>query len=167
MRRLGFFALLTLIVAGCATAYGPRYQAASGPGDIGYFDTRLDENRYRIQYRTDYADPALAQDFAMRRAAELTLNRGYDWFQVINRNNIMTDDAFGRYEGSRYRFDDGPYRDRPAYYDRGYGDDSVAVIDVVMGYNPPPRGSSIYEARRVLDYLNSRRYDDRYYDRRY
>ncbi len=174
-------ALAAAAAVGCASAYGPRYERADSRGDFGYTDVRLDENRYRIEYRADHADSGLAQDFAMRRAAELTLARNYEWFQVINRNRAFSDDFFGRYDTHRYgvadqvadrsypdnRYPDDRYRDRPAYYDRGYDDQSAAVIEVVMGYDPPPRGSSIYDPRRVLDYATDyRRADnDRYYER--
>jgi len=35
MKKLGFAALAALIVAGCTTTYGPRYERASGPRDYG------------------------------------------------------------------------------------------------------------------------------------
>lgn len=149
MRKLGIAALAALIAAGCATSYGPRYGRADDPRDYGYYETQLDENRYRVQYRAEEGG-YYAEDFAMRRAAELTLDRDYDWFQVIGRSRAMRDEVFDRYEGTRYYGDDRSYRDRPRYGD-GY-DDSVAVLEIVMGYNPPPRGASIYDARRVLDY---------------
>lgn len=158
MKKFGLIALIATLVVGCTTAYGPRYEAARGPNDVGYYDTRLDENRYRVQYRTDYRDGAYAEDFVMRRAAELTLDRGYQWFQVINRNRAVSDDMFGRYDNYRYQRQDSRYRGRPDYYDRGYDDDAIAVIEVVMGYNPPPGGASTYDARQVLDYSRGRRY---------
>lgn len=157
MKKFALFALVATLVVGCATAYGPRYEAARGPGDTGYYDTRLDENRYRVQYRTDYRDGAYAEDFVMRRAAELTLNRGYHWFQVINRNRAVSDAMFGRYDTYRYEPQNPQYRGRPNYYDRGYDDGAVTVIEIVMGYNPPPRASSTYDARQVLDYARRRR----------
>ncbi|MGE0408491.1 MAG: hypothetical protein AB7P23_04415 [Amphiplicatus sp.] len=152
-------ALIAMTAAGCATAYGPRYQAASGPGDLGYYDHRLDDNRYRIEYRSAEGGYA-AEDYAMRRAAELTLAQDYDWFQVTRRSRAFGDDFFDRYDRTRYYRDDRDYRGRPRYGD-GY-DDAVAVLEIVMGYNPPPRGASIYDPRRVLDY----RYDEPYSDGR-
>ena len=148
MYKSAIVAFATLVAAGCVSSAGPRYERASGPNDFGYYDTRISENRYSVQYRADEAGP-YAEDFAMRRAAELTLDRGYQWFQVISRSRNFDDRFFDRYEGTRYYGDDRAYRDRPRYGD--YDGDSVAVLEIVMGYNPPPRGSSIYDARRVLD----------------
>lgn len=164
MRALAL-ALTAMLAVGCASSYGPDYDRAENRGDLGYYDTRLDQNRYRIEYRTDYRDSELAQDFAMRRAAELTLQGGYEWFQVIHRNRAFSDDFFGRYDTYRYNDRNDRYRGRPAYYDGDYNDSAVAVIEVVMGYDPPPGGSSIYDARRVLDYTSDYRrdYTDRYY----
>jgi len=149
-------ALAALVAAaGCTTAYGPRYERASAPSGFGYYDTQLDQNRYRVQYRARESGP-YAEDFAMRRAAELTVQRRYDWFQIVARSRRVSDDFFGRYDGTRYYRDDLAYRERPRYGD-GY-DDAVVVLEIVMGYNPPPRASSIYDARQVLNY----RYDSRY-----
>lgn len=158
MRTLAL-ALTAILAVGCAST-GPSYQRAENRGDFGYYDTRIDQNRYRIEYRTVEDNPELAQDLAMRRAAELTLRGNYEWFQVINRSRAFSDNFFGRYD--TYRLDRND-RGRPAYNDRY--NNSVAAIEVVMGYNPPPRGSSIYDARRVLDYTSDYRrdYTDRYY----
>lgn len=162
MKKLVLAAFCAALVSACATGYGPTYQRASGPYDAGYFDQRLDDNHYRVQYRSDRADPRLAQDFALRRAAELTLQQDYDWFQILSRNSAFADGAFDRYDSMQYYHDEYP---RPPRYDSRYDDDAVAVIEILMGYDPPPRSANIYDARRVLAYARDRRYDDRY-DRR-
>lgn len=139
----------------CASTYGPRYQQARTQGEVGYYDTRIDQNRYRVQYRLTSGDARLAQDWVFRRAAELTLDNRYDWFQVLNRSRDLSDNTFQRYEATRYDYDDRTANDRPPYGDYG---DQVAVIEIVMGENPPPRANSVYEARRVLDQSRDRRY---------
>lgn len=60
--------------------------------------TGVDENHYLVHYRSGYADPRLAQDFAIRRAAELTLQQDYEWFQIISRNSAFEDRVFDRHE---------------------------------------------------------------------
>lgn len=163
MRAKGIIAAALLATAGCATGvYGPEYHAARSAYDDGYLETRLDENRFRVQYRVDNGDARLAQDWALRRAAELTLSQRYDWFQIISRNRMFRDEAFERYDSFR-RYDD-RYRDprydrryeRPRYYEDRYDDQAVAVIDIVMGNYPPPRSASVYDAREALEY--TRRY---------
>jgi hypothetical protein len=148
-------AVSALALTACASTYGPRYQQARNQGDAGYYDTRIDQNRYRVQYRLNSGDPELAQDWVFRRAAELTLDNRYDWFQVLSRSRDLGDYAFQRYESTRYDYDDRTANDRPPYGDYG---DRVAVIEIVMGENPPPRASSVYDARRVLDQSRDSRY---------
>ncbi len=150
MKAHSIVALAALTMAGCATgAYGPTYGPARSSNDSGYSEYRLDDNRYRVQYRIENANNQLAQDWALRRAAEVTLNQRYDWFQIISRNNMFRDDDFTRYEP--YRSYNDNFYDRPRF-DSRYDDNAVVTIEVIMGNNPPPRGASVYEARRVLDY---------------
>lgn len=151
MKTHAILGIAALALAGCATGpYGPVYERAESQYGDGYADYRLDENRYRVQYRVENGNVELAQDWAMRRAAELTLQQRYDWFQVLSRNSAYDDDDFDRYDRFQYNQD---YRDRPRY-DSRYDDDAIAVIEILMGNNPPPRSASVYDARRVLD--NSR-----------
>lgn len=156
MKKLGFVAAIALALSACATGYrGPVYEPARSVNDEGYSEVRIDDNYYRVQFRTDYNEPGLAQEWAMRRAAELTLQNRYDWFQVLRRSRAYSDDTFRRYND--YRLDN-QYGDYPDYYERGAYDDRVAVIEVVMGNAPPPRGDSIYDARRLLDSMRRSRY---------
>lgn len=156
MKKFGLFAAVSLLMAGCATGpYGPVYERADSRNDEGYSETQLDDNRYRVQYRIDNGDIERAQDWALRRAAEVTRAQRYDWFQIISRNSAFRDDDFNRYERLR-SYNDG-YYDRPRY-DSRYDDDAVVIIEVIMGNNPPPRSASVYDARQVLDYTRSNRY---------
>lgn len=147
-------AVSAFALTACASTYAPRYQQARGEGDTGYYDTRIDQNRYRVQYRLTSGDAQLAQDWVFRRAAELTLDNRYDWFQVLSRSRDLGDNTFQRYESTRYNYDDRSANDRPPYGDYG---DQVAVIEIVMGENPPPWASSVYDARRVLNEARDRR----------
>jgi hypothetical protein len=147
--KYSILALIALATAGCATGYGPSYGPARSASDSGYSDVRIDDNRYRVQYRIESGDVELAQDWALRRAAELTLDSRYDWFQIISRNRMFDDEDFNRYEQLRSYNDD--YNDRPRY-DSRYDDEAVVTIEVLMGNNPPPRSASVYDARQVLDY---------------
>ena len=79
-------ACLVLIFGLGACASSPKYVAADNPRDYGHYTTRLEENRYRIAYnggRT--AGPHTTRDYALLRAAELTLQEGYDWFRIVDR----------------------------------------------------------------------------------
>ncbi len=84
MRALLTVPALALALAGCVTptVYGP-VATASGSG---YVDTRLQSDRYRVTFRGGSdADRNRVTDLALLRAAQLTLEAGYDWFRVIDR----------------------------------------------------------------------------------
>ena len=85
-----FIAVLSLGLALAACTSGPtRYIPALDGDDMGYREQRIEEQRYRISFR---ANPDLkaaeVEDMALRRAAELTIQNGYQWFHVVSR---MTD----------------------------------------------------------------------------
>lgn len=71
-----------LLLAGCATAT-PYQPARDGQG---YAEQRLETNRYRITYSGNSATSRdTVENYLMYRAAEVTLNNGYDWFVIADR----------------------------------------------------------------------------------
>lgn len=157
MKKLTLLAATALVLIGCASAYrGPVYEAARSQNDNGYSETRIDTNRYQVRYRLDGANQSLAEDWVLRRAAELTLNQRYDWFQITARSRSFSNESLDRYDRARiYDPNAQRYPDRPQY-DTRYDNDSVALIEVLMGNNPAPQSSSVYDARQVLDYRPQR-----------
>ncbi len=72
-----------LLLAACATAT-PYQPLDKG---LGYAEQRLETNRYRITYTGNSATPRdVVENYVMYRAAEVTLNNGYDWFVVADRD---------------------------------------------------------------------------------
>ena len=67
------------LLGACATSapYGP----ATSDGAKGYTVLPIENNRFRITYKDTSEE--LARTRALRRAAEVTLERGDDWFQVV------------------------------------------------------------------------------------
>jgi hypothetical protein len=77
-----FFAIAAL--AACAST--PTYAPAPEAGASGYSETQIESNRYFVTYRArGGADASLLSDFALLRAAELTLQNGREWFWVDRR----------------------------------------------------------------------------------
>jgi hypothetical protein len=71
-------------LAACASA--PSYAPATSQGSAGYAETQIENARYFVSYRASgAADASLLQDYALLRAAELTLQHGRDWFWVDRR----------------------------------------------------------------------------------
>lgn len=157
MNMLKIIAFTALALGGCTTAYrGPVYEAARSQNDNGYSESKIDTNRYQVRYRLDGANQSLAEDWVLRRAAELTLNQRYDWFQITARSRAFSNESLDRYEQMRiYDRDARRQPDRPQY-DTRYDNDSVALIEILMGNNPAPRSTSVYDARQVLDYRPQR-----------
>lgn len=75
---------ITLGLGACAS--GPKYVKADHADDYGHYTTQLAENRYRIVFNGGQTTSLnTTRDYALLRAAELTLQEGYDWFQVVDR----------------------------------------------------------------------------------
>lgn len=78
------FIVSAVLLGACATA--PTYAPATTPNGAGYFERQIEANRYFVTYRAaGEADAQMLQDFALLRAAELTLQQGGDWFWVDRR----------------------------------------------------------------------------------
>jgi hypothetical protein len=74
-----FVALASLISAGCATQYTGRSLAG------GYSDTQLAPDAFRITFSGNgFTSSERTQDFALLRAADLTLSHGFRYFAIIN-----------------------------------------------------------------------------------
>lgn len=79
--KIGILAASVLTVAACAS--GADYRPASHSGGAGYSSQQIESNRYRVSYTGDRNDNAQdVRDRALLRAAELTLEKGGDWFEI-------------------------------------------------------------------------------------
>jgi hypothetical protein len=85
--RLALAALAAATLAACASAPSTVYAPASSTANgSGYEDIRIENDRWRVSF-TGTADVSEVEveRLALRRAAELALTNGYDWFQVVDR----------------------------------------------------------------------------------
>jgi hypothetical protein len=72
-------------LAACETGPTP-YQAADG-GRSGYSETRIENDRYRISFSgNSLTDRETVENYLLYRAAETTLQNGYDHFTIVNRD---------------------------------------------------------------------------------
>ncbi len=143
-----------LALGACASLapYGPQ----GGPGGQGYAETAIETNRYRVTYN-GVGDPAPVADYALLRAAELTLERGFDWFEVTQR---WTDGRLDPRGGVRPTVSIGAGSSRYG----GYSSSGVGVgvglnltgpgatsttLEIVMGQGAKPDRPSAYDAREV------------------
>ena len=120
---------LAAALTACASSGKPVYMAAQDPGDFGYYASPLEDNRYRVAYKIRGDEVTTAKDYALLRAAELTLQRGYEWFEIVDRNtNVEESDTYRT--TARMRVNATTYREcgllgcttvtRPAYVDTTY-----------------------------------------------
>ena len=83
----------TLVLSGCATASAPAptYRPQVSNEGAGYADEQISAIRYRVSFVGDTETTrAEVQDYLMRRAAEVTVRAGYNFFEFDNRS-IETD----------------------------------------------------------------------------
>jgi len=157
-----------LMLAACATAtpYGP----ATSERGYGFTDTRIESNRYRITFRGNSLTPReTVENSLLYRAAELTVDQGFDYFVVVendteaNKTYSSTSEPafFGRY-GYGYPFYR-PYYGFPYYaYGWGWGHpfadsytreitrySAVAFIAMYKGEKPADNAQA-FDAREVM-----------------
>lgn len=85
MLRPIVFAAMAALLTACAST--PTYTPAATTTAAGYSDQQIEANRYFVTYRAPGgADAALVQDYALLRAADVTLEHNRDWFWVDRRN---------------------------------------------------------------------------------
>jgi len=93
MIRTALIALSLTSLAACATTpdvYGP---AAGHSDGLGYSDVRIEDDRWRITYTARASVPEQrVEGLALRRAGELALRHGYDWFTVV-RQDLTQDEG--------------------------------------------------------------------------
>ncbi|MGE0045774.1 MAG: hypothetical protein AB7J28_02660 [Hyphomonadaceae bacterium] len=92
--------LALALLAACATPtpYAPS-QTARG---YGYTETQIEQNRVRLGFRGNtLTDRETVETYLLYRAAELSLERGYDYFVIVDRDTDA-DRRVQQVGGSRY-----------------------------------------------------------------
>ena len=154
MKRLVSF-LFALAIAACSTAptvYGP----AATNSAVGYRQTKIEDDRYRVSFRAnaDLKAPQV-EDMALRRAAEIALENGREWFLVVNR---FTDLAGGSYGGSGTSVgvggSSGSYGSSSGVgIGFSFSPDTrqyESTLEVLLGSGAKPSSPDAYDARAIL-----------------
>ena len=164
-------ALVFLGLGGCATQ--TPYQPAEKRGAVGYTETQLTNNRYRVTFTGNSSTPAeTVKDYALLRAAELTLQQGYDWFQLANSDNdkrVRSSTSIST--GAEFPAQTQAYQrcgllscsttvvSSPSYgFDTGVATTSTATeysssLEIVLGKKPMPNNVETYDARQLASTL--------------
>jgi hypothetical protein len=85
--------VLGLLLAACAGAPTPYQQARDG---YGYSEQQIEENRYRVSFAGNSATSRqTVEDYLLYRGAELSVQTGHDWFEVVDRNPVQEHSGYG------------------------------------------------------------------------
>ncbi|NBB51414.1 hypothetical protein GVN24_24320 [Rhizobium sp. CRIBSB] len=155
MIRTALVVSTALALSACVSLapYGP----ARTPTGQGYVEQRIETTRWRVTYRGVGARSEVA-DRAFRRAAELTIAQGFDWFEVTQSVSGGRSDADGGLQPSvSIGAGTGRYG--------GLSTSGVGVgiglnfsgphptsttIEIVLGRGTRPERATTYAAREVL-----------------
>jgi len=184
-RKSVAFAVALVLSAGLAacatpTPYQPAVKGQSSAG--GYSEIRLEPNRYRVNFTgNSLTTRETVEGYLLFRAAELTVESGYDWFAVVDRDTdkktqtYVEPDPFYRPWYGSYGF----WRPSWRYYGRGFGwrgwdpfwgdpfwADRVDVrtverfeasAEILMQKGPKPQDDpKAFDARAVIENLKPR-----------
>ncbi len=155
MKRIAVSALLALAITACSTAptvYGPAATSSA----TGYRQTKIEDDRYRVSFRAnaDLNAPQV-EDMALRRAAEIAVENGRDWFLVVNR---FTDLSGGSSGGSSTSVgvggSSGSYGSSSGVgIGFSFGPDTrryESTLEILLGSGAKPTSPDAYDARSVL-----------------
>lgn len=178
MRGFVHSVVLGLAVAGCTTAPPTPYQPyrAHSAGGIhgGYSEQQLAPDRYLVRFHgNSLTSRDRVEGYMLYRAADLTVQHGFDWFKVLDRQTehnvrtIVRPDPFYRpWYGGAY----GAWRPNWDVYVPGHGWNSMyggdlsnpefhvrhieafeTTAEIQMGKGVlPPSDPSAIDARKVL-----------------
>lgn len=84
MKIFAKIAVILFLLFGCATPYQPQ-ESAYG---YGYSETQLAENIFSVRFIGSNTDSApVVSDYALLRAAEVTLEHGFTHFGIVDSKN--------------------------------------------------------------------------------
>jgi hypothetical protein len=149
---------LCLLLAACAASPTP-YQAAQN--GFGYSEQQIEENRYRVSFAGNSATSRqTVEDYLLYRAAELTVQNGHDWFEVVDRNTVQDyasssgSPSFGVGVGGGSDF--GVGLSMPMFGGGGSGRYTADMDIVLRDGAKPQENPDAYDAFSVISRLQSK-----------
>src|SRR5262249_3619247 len=145
-----------------------RNSAVSG----GFTDQRLDADHFRVTFSgNSMTSRQTVENYLLYRAAELTVNQGFDWFETVDRHTDRQTTTYvdpmpgpyGPYWRPYWRFHAGfgwrswdPWFGDPFWgdrYDVSTIDRYQAEAEIVTGHGPKPSDPHAFDARAVMSNL--------------
>jgi hypothetical protein len=182
-KRSAGIALAIVLAAGLAacatpTPYQPNIAGQKTSG--GYSEVRIEPDRFRVNFAGNtLTSRETVEGYLLFRAAELTVQQGYDWFAIVQRDTdksvrtyVDPDPFYSPWYGPSY----GYWRPYWRYYGGGYGwrtwnpywggpfwgssvdihtvEKFEASAEIVMHKGAKPAGDThAFDARAVVDNL--------------
>ncbi|APD91413.1 hypothetical protein FJN13_17525 [Alteromonas mediterranea] len=167
MKTKIMFVLAVLVMAGCASQ--PDYRQAQ-KGGFGYTESKLSDTQYRVHFKAKGSDKGKAMDYAMLRAAEVTLLEGYDWFVVtdretlVDKETVQTTPTAGFSQRYARVTDCGVLTCRTSYHPTTQFETGVfvggsqkseieSILSIELGKGTRPSSATSFDAREVRDNL--------------
>jgi len=171
-------AAMVALLAGCETATPYQPLRTSGAASGGYSDQQIEANRFRVTFAgNSMTSRERVETYLLYRAAQLTVERGFDWFEMADRNterhsSSYVNQPFGPgpygYWGPAWRYRGAGFGWRswdPFWGDPFWGnnidvttvDRYEATAEIVTGRGPKPDGNiRAFDARAVIANLGPR-----------
>lgn len=158
--------LCAAVLAACATA--TPYQPAAPSGRNGYTERQIEANRFTIGFNgNSLTERDTVESYLLFRAAELTLEKGFDYF-IVARRATDGDTSLVPFGGGPSRFGFyphyswySPYAGWRPFYDPFWDDTTYrqvtryeATAEIVLYKGQKPAGDpQAFDARQVRENL--------------
>lgn len=145
--RIFIMAAAAALATACASQ-GPVYESRMDGGRYGYAEMQLEPNRVRVTYNGDTLTAReTVETYLLYRAAETTLQRGFDYF-VVTTANVEEESRYEGMGGGRPRLTGATFREVSRHN---------AMADILMFEGErPPHIANAYDARAVQRALQER-----------
>jgi len=173
---LAALASSALLVAGCATETTYHPATGQGFGRTGFSDHQIEPDRFSVTFAGNtVTSRETVEKYLLFRAAQLTLQHGFDYFVMANRDTDRQQQVYSTpgFGGPGFGFG-GFWGPSWRYYGRGFGwrswnpyfggpfwgdtvdvhsvDRFEATAEIVMRHGPIPRDNlRAFNARAVVD----------------
>ncbi|MDN7136467.1 CC0125/CC1285 family lipoprotein [Pseudidiomarina terrestris] len=166
--------LISTVASLAACSSQPDYRAAED-GGYGYTETQLTDTQYKVKFKARGTDKGAANNYALLRAAEVTLQNDYDWFVITHRETEVDKETVHNADFAYPMSGDmvtycNAIRCETRYYPRtaytagihvgGRTDsDIVVTLDIKMGNGEQPDTNYSYDASEVVTNLQPKKSD--------
>ena len=136
------------LATACASVSSTPYQPAGVSDKYGYAEEQIEYNKIRVTFNgNERTDVTTVKKYVLYRAAEVTLNRGYDFFILADRG-VTTDATFESKRGPGPRFRGGAEFEEKASHE--------VIVDIAMfqGLKPPALPNA-YDTLKIQRNLGS------------